>query len=243
MATVVIHGEGMGKRYRRGLQVDDGLRHALEDFVRSPLASLRRKKEETFWALKDVSVEVKEGEVLGLIGRNRAGMTTLLKILSRITCPTEGWAEIHGRVGSLLEVGTGFHPELTGRENAFLYGSILGMPREEVARKFDAIVDFAEIAEFIDTPVKRYSSGMYVRLAFSVAAHLDPDILLLDEVLAVGDYTFQRKCMDFARKLEQKGATILFVSHNMFQIKNMCERVIYLKKGSVAFDGPTDEGL
>jgi lipopolysaccharide transport system ATP-binding protein len=150
----VIHGEGLGKRYRRGLQVDDGLRHALEDFVRSPLASLRRKKEETFWALKDVSVEVKEGEVLGLIGRNGAGKTTLLKILSRITRPTEGWAEIHGRVGSLLEVGTGFHPELTGRENMFLSGAILGMSKAEIARKFDEIVAFAELEKFIDTPVK-----------------------------------------------------------------------------------------
>src|SRR5213080_3596414 len=195
MSTVVIHGEGLGKRYRRGLQVDDGLRHALEDFVRSPIASLRRKKEETFWALKDVSLEVKEGEVLGLIGRNGAGKTTLLKILSRITRPTEGWAEIHGRVGSLLEVGTGFHPELTGRENTYLNGAILGMTREEIRRRFDEIVEFSGLAAFIDTPVKRYSSGMYVRLAFAVAANLECEILLVDEILAVGDAEFQKKCL------------------------------------------------
>ncbi|HML28740.1 MAG TPA: ABC transporter ATP-binding protein, partial [Hyphomicrobium sp.] len=186
---------------------------------------------------------VKHGEVLGIIGRNGAGKSTLLKILSRITKPTEGTGRVEGRLGALLEVGTGFHQELTGRENVFLYGSILGMSREEIARKFDAIVAFSEIADFIDTPVKRYSSGMYVRLAFSVAAHLDPDILLLDEVLAVGDFTFQRKCIDFAHELERKGATILFVSHNMFSIKSMCQRVIYLKHGEIVFDGPTDEGL
>jgi hypothetical protein len=173
--TTVIHGEGLGKRYHRGLQVDAGLRHSLEAFLRSPIASLRRKKDETFWALKDVSLEVKEGEVLGLIGRNGAGKTTLLKILSRITRPTTGWAEIHGRVGSLLEVGTGFHPELTGRENTFLSGAILGMGKAEIVRKFDEIVAFAELEKFIDTPVKHYSSGMYVRLAFAVAAHLEPE--------------------------------------------------------------------
>jgi len=167
MSAAVIHAEGLSKRYHRGLQVDDGLRHSLEAFLRSPLSVFRRKKEETFWALKDVSLEVKEGEVLGLIGRNGAGKTTLLKVLSRITRPTTGWAEIHGRVGSLLEVGTGFHPELTGRENTFLSGAILGMTRREITRKFDEIVAFAELEKFIDTPVKHYSSGMYVRLAFA----------------------------------------------------------------------------
>src|SRR5271169_1080835 len=171
MSSAVIQGEGLGKRYRRGLMVDPGLRHALDRFVRSPLSALRRQKQETFWALKDVSLEVKQGEVLGLIGRNGAGKTTLLKILSRITKPTTGWAEIHGRVGSLLEVGTGFHPELTGRENTFLSGAILGMGESEIKRKFEEIVSFAEIEKFIDTPVKHYSSGMYVRLAFAVAAH------------------------------------------------------------------------
>ena len=192
MTQAVIHGEGLGKRYKRGVTADPGLRHALERFVKSPMGTFRRKKDESFWALKDVSLEVKEGEVLGLIGRNGAGKTTLLKILSRITKPTTGWAEIRGRVGSLLEVGTGFHPELTGRENAFLSGAILGMPKSEIERKFDEIVAFAELEKFIDTPVKHYSSGMYVRLAFAVAAHLEPEILLVDEVLAVGDINFRK---------------------------------------------------
>src|SRR3984893_9259432 len=178
-----IQANGLGKRYRRGVHVDAGLRHALERFARSPLQALRGAKPETFWALKDVSLEGHEGEGLGLIGRNGAGKTTLLKILSRITRPTEGWAEIRGKVRSLLEVGTGFHPELTGRENTYLSGSILGMTKREIDRKFDEIVAFAEIEKFIDTPVKHYSSGMYVRLAFAVAAHLEPEILLVDEVL------------------------------------------------------------
>ena len=174
---------------------------------------------------------------------NGAGKSTLLKILSKIVEPTVGRARITGRLGALLEVGTGFHYELTGRENTYLYGAILGMSRQEVSRKFDDIVDFAEIGDFIDTPIKRYSSGMNVRLAFAVAAHLDPDILLLDEVLAVGDFAFQQKCMAFARQLEQKGSTILLVSHNMFHVKTMCQRVIYLKKGQIVYDGATDEGL
>ena len=237
----VIHGEGLGKRYRRGLQVDDGLRHALEDFVRSPLASLRRKKEETFWALKDVSVEVKEGEVLGLIGRNGAGKTTLLKILSRITRPTEGWAEIHGRVGSLLEVGTGFHPELTGRENTFLSGAILGMSKAEIERKFDEIVAFAELEKFIDTPVKHYSSGMYVRLAFAVAAHLEPEILLVDEVLAVGDINFQKKGLGKMGDVARAGRTVVLVSHQLNQIRRLCHRVVWIDAASVRQDGPTHE--
>src|ERR1700694_3368743 len=222
--TAVIHGEGLGKRYRRGLQVDSGLRHSLEAFLRSPVSSLRRKKDETFWALKDVSLEVKEGEVLGLIGRNGAGKTTLLKILSRITKPTTGWAEIHGRVGSLLEVGTGFHPELTGRENTYLSGAILGMRRAEIARKFDEIVAFAELEKFIDTPVKHYSSGMYVRLAFAVAAHLEPEILLVDEVLAVGDINFQKKCMGKMDDVSKTGRTVILVSHNVGAIGQLCRR-------------------
>jgi ABC-type polysaccharide/polyol phosphate transport system ATPase subunit len=241
MSTTVIHGEGLGKRYRRGLQVDDGLRHALEDFVRSPIASLRRKKEETFWALKDVSLEVKEGEVLGLIGRNGAGKTTLLKILSRITRPTEGWAEIHGRVGSLLEVGTGFHPELTGRENTFLSGAILGMSKAEIERKFDEIVGFAELEKFIDTPVKHYSSGMYVRLAFAVAAHLEPEILLVDEVLAVGDINFQKKCLGRMGDVARAGRTVVLVSHQLNQIRRLCHRVVWIKEGSIRQGGPTHE--
>src|SRR5712692_52327 len=237
----VIHGEGLGKLYRRGLQVDGGLRHALEDFLRSPLASLRRKKEETFWALKDVSLEVKEGEVLGLIGRNGAGKTTLLKILSRITRPTTGWAEIHGRVGSLLEVGTGFHAELTGRENTFLSGAILGMSKREIARKFDEIVAFAELEEFIDTPVKHYSSGMYVRLAFAVAAHLEPEILLVDEVLAVGDINFQKKCLGKMGDVARAGRTVVLVSHQLNQIRRLCHRVVWIDDGQVRQNGNTHE--
>src|SRR5712692_2607267 len=241
MSTVVIHGEGLGKEYRRGLQVDDGLRHSLEAFLRSPLASLRRKKGEMFWALKDVSLEVREGEVLGLIGRNGAGKTTLLKILSRITRPTTGWAEIRGRVGSLLEVGTGFHPELTGRENTFLSGAILGMGKAEIERKFDEIVAFAELEKFIDTPVKHYSSGMYVRLAFAVAAHLEPEILLVDEVLAVGDINFQKKCLGKMGDVARAGRTVVLVSHNMGAINALCSRCIILDKGGTEFDGSTAE--
>jgi lipopolysaccharide transport system ATP-binding protein len=244
---IVISAEGLGKRYRRGLGAHrhNSIRETLAAGVGALVRGRQRETavRDTFWALRDASFDIARGENVGIIGLNGAGKSTLLKILSRITTPTVGNARVTGRLGALLEVGTGFHSELTGRENTFLYGAILGMSRAEVARKFDAIIDFSEIGDFIDTPVKRYSSGMYVRLAFSVAAHLDPDILLLDEVLAVGDFTFQRKCMDFARQLEQKGSTILFVSHNMFSIKTMCDRVIYLKQGQIAYDGPTDEGL
>src|SRR5271170_1651019 len=238
MSYAVIQGEGLGKRYRRGLTVDAGLRHVMERFLKSPLSALR-KKEETFWALKDVSLEVKEGEVLGLIGRNGAGKTTLLKILSRITKPTTGWAEIHGRVGSLLEVGTGFHPELTGRENAFLSGAILGMPKNEITRKFDEIVAFAELEKFIDTPVKHYSSGMYVRLAFAVAAHLEPEILLVDEVLAVGDINFQKKCLGKMGDVASAGRTVVLVSHQMNQIRRLCHRVVWVDGGAIRQEGPT----
>src|SRR6266513_2109922 len=241
MNNTVIEAEGLSKLYRRGLQVDDGLRHSLEAFLRSPVASLRRKKEETFWALKDVSLEVREGEVLGLIGRNGAGKTTLLKILSRITRPTTGWAEIHGRVGSLLEVGTGFHPELTGHENTFLSGAILGMGKREIERKFDEIVAFAELEKFIDTPVKYYSSGMYVRLAFAVAAHLEPEILLVDEVLAVGDINFQKKCLGKMGDVAKAGRTVVLVSHQLNQIRRLCHRVVWIDNGCVRQDGPTHE--
>src|ERR1700730_17060778 len=214
MNTAVIQTEGLGKRYRRGVQASRGtLRDTLTDFLRSPLAALRRPQHESFWALEDVSLQVHEGEVLGLIGRNGAGKTTLLKILSRITRPTTGWAEIHGRVRSLLEVGTGFHGELSGRENAYLSGSILGMSKREIDRKFDEIVAFAEIEKFVDTPVKHYSTGMYVRLAFSVAAHLEPEILLVDEVLAVGDINFQKKCLGKMGDVAKAGRTIVLVSH------------------------------
>src|SRR5215467_152270 len=241
MTAPIIHGEKLSKRYRRGLQVEPGLRHALEDFLRSPIAVLRRPKAEMFWALKDVSVEVREGEVLGLIGRNGAGKTTLLKILSRITRPTEGWAEIHGRVGSLLEVGTGFHPELTGRENTFLSGAILGMSKAEIARKFDEIVAFAELEKFIDTPVKHYSSGMYVRLAFAVAAHLEPEILLVDEVLAVGDINFQKKCLGKMGDVARAGRTVVLVSHQLNQIRRLCQRVVWIDDGQIRQSGNTHE--
>jgi lipopolysaccharide transport system ATP-binding protein len=223
------------------VHVDAGLRHALERFVHSPWQSLRGARPETFWALKDVSLEVREGEVLGLIGRNGAGKTTLLKILSRITRPTEGWAEIRGRVRSLLEVGTGFHPELTGRENTYLSGSILGMSKREIDRKFDEIVAFAEIEKFIETPVKHYSSGMYVRLAFAVAAHLEPEILLVDEVLAVGDINFQKKCLGKMGEVAKGGRTVMLVSHQMNQIRRLCERVAWVDGGQIRLVGRTHE--
>jgi homopolymeric O-antigen transport system ATP-binding protein len=239
--SVVIHSEALSKQYRRGLNADTGLRHALERFVKAPLSIFRRSKGETFWALKDVSLDIRECEVLGLIGRNGAGKTTLLKILSRITRPTSGWAEIHGRVGSLLEVGTGFHPELTGRENTFLSGAILGMSKAEIARKFDEIVAFAELEKFIDTPVKHYSSGMYVRLAFAVAAHLEPEILLVDEVLAVGDINFQKKCLGKMGDVARAGRTVVLVTHQMNQIRRLCNRVIWIDAGSLRQSGPTHE--
>jgi lipopolysaccharide transport system ATP-binding protein len=241
---IVISAQGLGKRYRRGSA--SGQHNSIRDVLEARVKSIFQgddSQRDTFWALQDASFDIARGENVGIIGLNGAGKSTLLKILSRITTPTVGSARVVGRLGALLEVGTGFHGELTGRENTFLYGAILGMSRAEVARKFDAIVDFSELRDFIDTPVKRYSSGMYVRLAFAVAAHLDPEILLLDEVLAVGDFMFQRKCMDFARQLESRGSTILFVSHNMFSIKTMCQRVIYLKQGRITYDGPTEDGL
>jgi lipopolysaccharide transport system ATP-binding protein len=241
MTTAVIRGEGLGKRYRRGVTWSPGLRHALERFVKSPLAAFRGNGDQTFWALKDVSLQVNEGEVLGLIGRNGAGKTTLLKILSRITKPTTGWAEIHGRVGSLLEVGTGFHPELTGRENTFLSGAILGMPKSEITLKFDEIVAFAELEKFIDTPVKHYSSGMYVRLAFAVAAHLEPEILLVDEVLAVGDINFQKKCLGKMGDVARAGRTVVLVSHQLNQIRRLCHRVVWIDAATVCQDGPAHE--
>jgi lipopolysaccharide transport system ATP-binding protein len=248
-SDIAISVSGLGKCYRRGNGAAElvSFREVIESSVSSLFRRNRTEKhDETtgeFWALKDVTFDIARGENVGIIGLNGAGKSTLLKLLSRITVPTTGTGRVNGRLGALLEVGTGFNRELTGRENIFLYGSILGMTQQEIARKYDQIVEFSEIADFIDTAVKHYSSGMYVRLAFSVAAHLDPDILILDEVLAVGDYTFQKKCIDFTRALEKKGATIMFVSHNMFSIKSMCKRVIYLKHGQVVFDGPVDEGL
>jgi lipopolysaccharide transport system ATP-binding protein len=201
------------------------------------LSSTLRKRKETFWALKDVMFDIKKGDVVGIIGRNGAGKSTLLKVLSRITEPSNGEIKLYGRVGSLLEVGTGFHPELTGRENIFLNGAILGMSKAEIYKQFDAIVDFAGIAKFLDTPVKRYSSGMYVRLAFAVAAHLDSDILIIDEVLAVGDAEFQKKCLGKMKDVAHSGRTVLFVSHHMQSVSVLCNRGIYLEKGCVKFIG------
>ena len=242
MTAAVIEANGISKRYERGALSSSGLlRDTLARTLRSPWTLFQRQKPDTFWALNDVSLQVGEGEVLGLIGRNGSGKTTLLKILSRITRPTSGWAEIHGRVGSLLEVGTGFHPELTGRENAYLSGAILGMSRQEITRKFDEIVAFAELEKFTDTPVKHYSSGMYVRLAFAVAAHLEPEILLVDEVLAVGDVKFQRKCLGKMGDVARAGRTIILVSHQLNQIRRLCNRTVWVDSGEVRHTGPTAE--
>lgn len=241
-----ILAEGLGKHYvlQSGPQRQDHLRYALADTARRVLTGRRTvRRTSDFWALRDASFRIEHGENVGIIGLNGAGKSTLLKLLSRITEPSKGRAVIDGRVGALLEVGTGFALELSGRDNIFLYASILGMRREEVMRKFDSIVEFAGIQRHLDMPVKRYSSGMYVRLAFAVAANLEPEILFLDEVLAVGDLAFQRKCFEFTKELQQRDATILFVSHNMFSIKTMCQRVIYLRQGRVEYDGPVDGGI
>ena len=244
MSDVVITAENLGKKYL--------LRHqrrerytALRDVIAERTSALfRRAKDgqtdgtrEEFWALRDVNFEVKQGEVVGIIGRNGAGKSTLLKILSRITEPTEGRVRIRGRVASLLEVGTGFHPELTGRENIYLNGAILGMRREEIKKKFDEIVAFAEIDKFLDTPVKRYSSGMYVRLAFAVAAHLEPEILIVDEVLAVGDAEFQKKCLGKMQDVSRGGRTVIFVSHDMGNVSRLCEHGVLLNEGRLEFQG------
>lgn len=256
---IAIKVENISKRYRIGLkeEIQDSVGGAILNFIKSPLNNYRKYRSlynfddlksdlnnnsdnnssDIIWALKDVSFEVKKGEVLGIIGGNGAGKSTLLKILSRITDPTFGKAEIHGKVSSLLEVGTGFHPELTGRENIYLNGVILGMRKKEINYKFDEIVDFSGIGKFIDTPVKRYSSGMSVRLAFAVAAHLEPEILLVDEVLAVGDVEFQKKCMNKMENVATKGRTVFLVSHNMGAITNLCERALWLKNGKLKLDG------
>lgn len=240
--SAAITIDGIGKCYQLGLRAEKylTLRDAIASAIKAPfqrLAGLAGKgpDEGKFWALKDVSFEVRRGEVMGIIGRNGAGKSTLLKILSRITEPTEGSAQLKGRVASLLEVGTGFHPELTGRENVYLNGAILGMRKAEIDRKFDEIVAFAETEQFLDTPVKRYSSGMYVRLAFAVAAHLEPEILIVDEVLSVGDQEFQKKCLGRIQQVAQgDGRTVLFVSHNMGSVQNLCDRAVYLRNGAVA---------
>src|SRR6266581_4630886 len=242
MSQPVITVENLGKKYR--IRHDDeagvaryvALRDVITDKVKGLFKSRKseiksRKSSEDFWALKEVSFEVRQGEVIGIIGRNGAGKSTLLKILSRITEPTEGRVRIKGRVASLLEVGTGFHPELTGRENIFLNGAILGMTRAEIRKKFDEIVNFADVETFLDTPVKRYSSGMYVRLAFAVAAHLEPEILVVDEVLAVGDAQFQKKCLGKMQAVASQGRTVLFVSHNMEAISTLTHRCLLLSHG------------
>jgi len=254
MREPVILVESLSKQYRiggsQGKYSYGSLRDSLANTARNSLRILSRRsgdssrsKNEYIWALKDVSFEVQRGETLGIIGRNGAGKSTLLKILSRITKPTEGRAIIRGRVGSLLEVGTGFHPELTGRENIYLNGSILGMQRKEIDLKFDEIVSFSEIEKFLDTPVKFYSSGMYVRLAFAVAAHLEPEILLVDEVLAVGDTAFQKKCLGKMENVAKRGRTVLFVSHNMAAVENLCQRGIVLNQGYNVFMGSSDQAI
>jgi lipopolysaccharide transport system ATP-binding protein len=247
MTDVAIRVENLGKRYHIGKaqQRHDTLRDALMHRLRAPLHWPRRNGHtfgsDTFWALKDVSFEVQRGEVVGIIGRNGAGKSTLLKILSRITDPTEGSVDMYGHVGSLLEVGTGFHPELTGRENIYLCGAILGMKRADIVRKFDEIVAFAEVEKFVDTPVKHYSSGMYVRLAFAVAAHLEPEILIVDEVLAVGDAVFQKKCLGKMSDVAREGRTVLFVSHNMQSVARLCARTVLLESGLIEKMGNTHE--
>jgi lipopolysaccharide transport system ATP-binding protein len=255
MSNVAIRVEGIGKRYRVGDRMRKRRRgHLLENVVESmryPFRNLQRLQSLTrfegedgpdvFWALRDLSFEMREGEVLGVVGKNGAGKSTLLKVVSRITEPTRGYAEVRGRVGSLLEVGTGFHPELTGRENIYLNGSILGMSRSYIRRQFDEIVDFAGVERFIDTPVKRYSSGMYLRLAFAVAAHLEPEVLVIDEILAVGDAEFQRKCLGKMGEISRGGRTVLFVSHNLDAVRAICPRSILLEGGRLVADGPTSD--
>ena len=254
MGDAVIRAEGIGKKYVIGHQSNerytalrDVITRSAKEFARTAGEMLRGRpiysgeELEEFWALRDVSFEIKPGDVVGIIGRNGAGKSTLLKILSRITEPSEGRVEIRGRVASLLEVGTGFHPELTGRENIYLNGAILGMQREEIRRKFDEIIDFAGVEKFLDTPVKRYSSGMYVRLALAIAAHLEPEILVVDEVLAVGDAEFQKKCLGKMRDVAGHGRTVLFVSHNMAAVRQLCPNAMLLHNGSLLALGATSD--
>ena len=247
MSDIALRAENLGKQYRIGMPVTRyrTLRDAFSETFNASIRRLRNgaSQPNTIWALRNISFEVRKGQVLGVIGRNGAGKSTLLKILSRVTDPTEGFAEVTGRVGSLLEVGTGFHPELTGRENIFLNGAILGMKNSEIQRRFDEIVAFSEVEQFIDTPVKRYSSGMYLRLAFSVAAHLEPEILVVDEVLAVGDAEFQRKCLGKMSDVARDGRTGLFVSHNMSAILRLTEEALVIDKGKLALRAPTPQAV
>jgi lipopolysaccharide transport system ATP-binding protein len=245
MNDISIRVENLAKKYDIGKakcrhdRLRDQVAHSLKSVFRRN--GRPHREESTFWALKDVSLEIRRGEIVGIVGQNGAGKSTLLKILSQITEPTRGRVEIYGRVGSLLEVGTGFHPELTGRENLYLSGAIIGMKKEEIRRHFDAIVEFAEVGKFLDVPVKRYSSGMFVRLAFAVAAHLDPDILLVDEVLSVGDAAFQKKCLGRIGNAAKGGRTVVFISHNMIAVNSLCERVIWMQGGEIVEDGPSAE--
>ncbi|HKJ26800.1 MAG TPA: ABC transporter ATP-binding protein [Anaerolineales bacterium] len=248
MSDIVIKTEDLGKQYKIGAVINRSptLRDSIMDMFRWPGRALRgelKSSTDMIWALQDVSFEVQRGQVIGVIGRNGAGKSTLLKILSRITEPSTGYARITGRVGSLLEVGTGFNQELTGRENIFLNGAILGMKRREITKKFDEIVEFSGVEKFIDTPVKRYSSGMYLRLAFSVAAHLEPEILVVDEVLAVGDAEFQRKCLGKMSDVAQEGRTVLFVSHNMSAVLRLTDEAIVLDRGKMVHRAPTQEAV
>lgn len=245
MTDTVIHVKNLSKRYLIGASQDrqDTLRDVLVQAVKTPFQKKKQNDNRVLWALRDISFDVERGSVIGIVGRNGAGKSTLLKVLSRVTDPTSGFGEIRGRVGSLLEVGTGFHPELTGRENIFLNGAILGMKRAEIATKFDEIVEFSEVSKFIDTPVKRYSSGMYLRLAFAVAAHLEPEILVVDEVLAVGDAEFQRKCLGKMSDVADQGRTVLFVSHNMSAILRLTQETLVLEKGKVVKRAPTAEAV
>ena len=243
MAEAIVRVKDVSKQYCIGARREaySTLRETMTRAVRTPFRRNGLSSKDTLWALREINFEVAAGEILGIIGRNGAGKSTLLKILSRITQPTTGRAELFGRIGSLLEVGTGFHPELTGRENIYLNGAILGMKRAEIAAKFDEIVAFAEIEKFLDTPVKHYSSGMYMRLAFAVAAHLEPEILLVDEVLAVGDVEFQAKCVGKMGAVAREGRTVMFVSHNIVAVQNLCKRVIWLNEGRIKDEGPTRE--
>ncbi|HJP94993.1 MAG TPA: ABC transporter ATP-binding protein [Pyrinomonadaceae bacterium] len=239
---LIITAENLAKQYRIGTRQEYSLRDVLAETLSAPIQRLRRRTNgNTIWALKNINFKIAQGEVVGIVGRNGAGKSTLLKVLSRITEPTRGCVKLYGRVGSLLEVGTGFHPELTGRENIFLNGAILGMTRREISRKFDEIVSFAEIERFIETPVKHYSSGMYTRLAFAVAAHLEPEILLVDEVLAVGDASFQKKCLGKMSEIAGEGRTVLFVSHNMAAVSQLCTRAMLVADGQIQRAGPTQE--
>jgi lipopolysaccharide transport system ATP-binding protein len=246
MSQIAVEAQNVSKQYKIGVitRRHDTLRDQLTEGMRRFFRpNGKRQSEEAFWALKDVNFEVRAGEVVGIVGRNGAGKSTLLKILSRITEPTTGRVKIYGKIGSLLEVGTGFHPELTGRENVYLNGAILGMKKTEIHRKFDEIVAFSEIERFIDTPVKRYSSGMYVRLAFAVAAHLEPEVLIVDEVLAVGDTVFQKKCLGKMEGVAQEGRTVLFVSHNMAAVEHLCSRVLILQNGELVYTARPKEAI